>query len=491
MLAAGAGHLLGGIYGQACAGEALNGLAVAVLSTALGAGLMSLGVRGAALPGTKLSHKLSRNLSDEIRTERPVSNFDVKDRALAGVGKKRIEWAEMDMPVLRMVRERFEKERPLAGMRMSACLHVTAETANLVRTLKAGGADVVLCASNPLSTQDDVAAALVEHYGIATYAIKGEDSATYYRHLEAAVKHKPNVTMDDGADLVTLILQKFPEQAPDVVGSMEETTTGVIRLRAMAKDGVLKFPVYAVNDAKTKHFFDNRYGTGQSTIDGVIRATDLLLAGMQVVVAGYGYCGKGVAARARGMGALVTVCEVDAIRALEAAMDGFQVAPMAEAVKRGQLFITVTGDKHVVRPEHFRAMRDGAIVCNSGHFNVELDLEGLAKIAKKVEKGVREFVDAFVLEDGRRIFVIGEGRLVNLAAAHGHPASVMDMSFATQALTTEHAVTKGKGAAAAVHEVPPEIDQWVARLKLESMGIHIDRLTPEQEKYLASWQEGT
>ncbi len=416
---------------------------------------------------------------------------DVKDKALAGEGKKRVEWAEMDMPVLRMVRQRFENERPLAGLRMSACLHVTAETANLARTLKAGGADVVLCASNPLSTQDDVAAALVEHYGIPTFAIKGEDSATYYRHMEAALDHKPNVTMDDGADLVTMILQKRTNLAKDVIGSLEETTSGVIRLRAMARDGVLKFPVYAVNDAKTKHFFDNRYGTGQSTIDGVIRATDLLLAGMKVVVAGYGYCGKGVASRAKGMGALVIVTETDPIAALEAAMDGFAVAPMDLAAKGGQLFITVTGNKHVIRTEHFKAMRDGAIVCNSGHFNVELDLDGLAKMAKRVDKGVREFVDAYVLEDGRRIFVIGEGRLVNLAAAHGHPASVMDMSFATQALTTEHAVTKGRGAAPGVHDVPAEIDQWVARLKLESMGIQIDRLTPDQVKYLASWQEGT
>jgi adenosylhomocysteinase len=417
-------------------------------------------------------------------------HYDIKDRALAAAGKKRVEWADMDMPVLRMVRERFAKERPLQGMRMSACLHVTAETANLARTLKAGGADLVLCASNPLSTQDEVAAALVEHYGVPTFAIKGEDHRTYYAHLEAALKHRPNVTMDDGADLVTMIHQKFPEQAGDVVASMEETTTGVIRLRAMAKDGALKFPVFAVNDAKTKHFFDNRYGTGQSTIDGIIRATDLLLAGMEVVVSGYGYCGKGVASRARGMGAKVTVVEVDPIRALEAAMDGYRVAPIAEAARFGQLFITVTGNKHVIRPEHFKTMRDGALVCNSGHFNVELDLEGLAKIAK-IERGVREFVDAYVLEGGKRIFVLGEGRLINLAAAHGHPASVMDMSFATQALTTEHAVKMGRKLAASVHEVPPEIDAWVARLKLEAMGVQIDRLTPEQEKYLSSWEEGT
>jgi len=417
--------------------------------------------------------------------------YDVKDKALAGAGKKRIEWADMDMPVLRLVRERFAKERPLAGMRMAACLHVTAETANLCRTLKAGGADMVLCASNPLSTQDDVAAALVEHYGIPTFAIKGEDAATYYKHLESALEHKPNVTMDDGADLVSLILTKHTHLAKEVVGSMEETTTGVIRLRAMAKEGVLKFPVYAVNDAMCKHFFDNRYGTGQSTIDGIIRATDLLLAGMNVVIAGYGWCGKGVASRAKGLGALVTITEIDPIKAIEAAMDGYQVAPMAEAAKYGQLFITVTGNKHVIRPEHFKVMRDGALVCNSGHFNVELDLEGLAAMAKSTEKGVREFVDGYTLESGRKVFVLGEGRLINLAAAHGHPASVMDMSFAVQALTTEHAVTKGKGASAAVHEVPPAIDAWVARLKLESMGSTIDTLTPEQVKYLASWNEGT
>ncbi len=416
---------------------------------------------------------------------------DIKDRALAPAGKKRVEWADMDMPVLRMVRARFAKERPLAGMRMSACLHVTAETANLARTLAAGGADLVLCASNPLSTQDDVAAALVEIYRIPVFAIKGEDHDTYYRHLEAALRHRPNVTMDDGADLVTLIHQKFPDLAADVIASMEETTTGVIRLRAMAREGALRFPVFAVNDAKTKRFFDNRYGTGQSTIDGIIRATDLLLAGMEVVVCGYGFCGKGVSSRARGMGARVTICEVDPVRALEAAMDGFRVAPIADAARWGQLFVTVTGNKHVIRPEHFRLMRDGAIVCNSGHFNVELDLDGLARMATRIERGVRDFVDAYHIEGGRRIFVIGEGRLVNLAAAHGHPASVMDMSFATQALTTEHAVKVGRSLAAAVHEVPESIDAWVARLKLESMGIQIDQLTPDQEKYLSSWQEGT
>ena len=417
--------------------------------------------------------------------------FDVKDASLADAGKKRIEWADMDMPVLRAIRERFAKEQPLKGLRMAACLHVTAETANLVRTLKAGGASVVLCASNPLSTQDDVAAALVTHYGISTFAIKGEDHATYYKHLEAALASKPHVTMDDGADLVTLILQKRTELAKDVIASMEETTTGVIRLRAMEGDGALKFPVFAVNDAQTKHLFDNRYGTGQSTLDGVIRATDLLLAGMEVVVSGYGYCGKGVASRAKGMGANVTVCEVNPVRAIEAAMDGFRVAPIAEAAKVGGLFITVTGNKHVIRPEHFEAMKDGAIVCNSGHFNVELDLDGLAKMAKKAEKGVREFVDGYTLKNGRTIYVIAEGRLVNLAAAHGHPASVMDMSFATQALTTEHAIKQKGKLGVKVHEVPEAIDAWVAKLKLDTMGVAIDMLTPEQVKYLASWQEGT
>jgi adenosylhomocysteinase len=439
---------------------------------------------------------------------------DVKDLKLAAVGKQRIEWAERDMPVLRAIRERFAKEKPLAGMRMSACLHVTAETANLARTLVAGGADLVLVASNPLSTQDDVAASLVKDYGIAVYAIKGEDEHSYYRHIAAALQHRPNVTMDDGADLVSamifIALDRLDDVHPevrtwaaklsaddrkklvaDVVASMEETTTGVIRLRAMEKDGVLKLPVIAVNDAQTKHFFDNRYGTGQSTIDGVIRATDTLLAGRQVVVCGYGWCGKGVALRARGMGSHVIVTEIDPIRALEAAMDGFQVKPIAEAAKVGDLFITVTGDIHVIRAEHFAAMKDGAMICNSGHFNVELALDELAKQAKTTNKGVREFVDEYVLNDGRRLYVLGEGRLINLAAAHGHPASVMDMSFAAQALATEWSVQNKGQLDHKVHQVPKAVDEWVASLKLKTMGISIDTLTDEQQKYLQSWEMGT
>jgi adenosylhomocysteinase len=439
---------------------------------------------------------------------------DVRDLALAGVGHQRIVWAERDMPVLRAIRERFEREKPLAGLRMSACLHVTAETANLARTLVAGGADLVLVASNPLSTQDDVAASLVQDFQIPVYAIKGEDESSYYRHIAAALKHRPNVTMDDGADLVSAMIfialgrldDLHPEVrawaktlpaagrqalAADIIASMEETTTGVIRLRAMEKDGVLKLPVIAVNDAETKHFFDNRYGTGQSTIDGIIRATDMLLAGRNVVVCGYGWCGKGVAMRARGMGAHVIVTEVDPIRALEAAMDGFQVKPIADAAPIGDLFITVTGDIHVIRDEHFRRMKDGAMICNSGHFNVELALDELTKLASTVNKQVREFVDEYVLADGRRLYVLGEGRLINLAAAHGHPASVMDMSFATQALSTEWSI-KNKGQLEhKVYNVPRIIDQWVAKLKLQTMGIVLDTLTPEQEKYLQSWEMGT
>jgi adenosylhomocysteinase len=418
-------------------------------------------------------------------------NHDVKDLGLAGRGKKRIEWADHDMPVLRKVRERFERERPLKGMRMACCLHVTAETANLARTLKAGGAEVALCASNPLSTQDEVAASIVADYGIPTFAIKGEDSATYYKHLEAVLANAPNVTMDDGADLVSLLHSKQADKAKNIVASMEETTTGVIRLKALAQEGKLKFPVFAVNDARTKHLFDNRYGTGQSTVDGIIRATDHLLAGKTVVVCGYGWCGRGVAMRARGMGAKVTVTEVDPIRALEAAMDGYDVRPIAEAARIGELFVTLTGNKHVIRREHFEVMKDRATVCNSGHFNVELDLETLATLSAKTTKGVRENVDEYTLADGRRIFVLGEGRLINLAAAHGHPSSVMDMSFSTQALTTEHAVKNAGSLKAAVHDPPAEIDDWVARLKLEAMGVGIDRLTPEQAKYLASWEEGT
>jgi adenosylhomocysteinase len=439
---------------------------------------------------------------------------DVKDLSLAGVGYQRIVWAERDMPVLRAIRERFEAEKPLAGMRMSACLHVTAETANLARTLVAGGADVVLVASNPLSTQDDVAASLVQDFNIPVYAIKGEDEHSYYRHIAAALKHQPNVTMDDGADLVSAMIfigldrldDLHPEVrgwakgltsaerkgiAANVVASMEETTTGVIRLRAMEKDGVLKLPVIAVNDAETKHFFDNRYGTGQSTIDGVIRANDMLLAGRNVVVCGYGWCGKGVAMRARGMGSHIIVTEIDPIRALEAAMDGFQVKPIAEAAKLGDLFITVTGNIHVIRREHFAVMKEGAMICNSGHFNVELALDDLAKLAGTINKGVREFVDEYVMADGRKLYVLGEGRLINLAAAHGHPASVMDMSFAAQALATEWSITQKGKLEHKVYNVPKAVDQWVAALKLQTMGITVDTLTPEQVKYLASWEMGT
>jgi len=439
---------------------------------------------------------------------------DVKDFSLAAVGRQRIEWAERDMPVLRAIRERFVTEKPLAGMRMSACLHVTAETANLARTLKAGGADLLLCASNPLSTQDDVAASMVQDYGIPVFAIKGEDEHSYYRHITAALQHLPNVTMDDGADLVSamifIALDRLDDLHPEVrawasklgpadrkalvanvVASMEETTTGVIRLRAMEKDGVLKLPVIAVNDAQTKHFFDNRYGTGQSTIDGIIRATDTLLAGRQMVVCGYGWCGKGVALRARGMGSHVIVTEVDPIRALEAAMDGFQVKTIAEAAPLGDIFVTVTGDIHVIRGEHFVAMKDGAMICNSGHFNVELALDELGQLAASVNKGVREFVDEYVLKNGHRLYVLGEGRLINLAAAHGHPASVMDMSFAAQALATEWSVKHTSKLEHKVHQVPKAVDEFVATLKLQTMGISLDKLTTEQQKYLQSWEMGT
>lgn len=424
-------------------------------------------------------------------TTQTALNHDVKDMNLADKGRSRIEWADGDMPVLRTIRDRFAKEKPLAGVRMSACLHVTAETANLCRALKAGGADLVLCASNPLSTQDDVAAALTKHYGIPTFAIKGEDNETYYKHLNSALDHNPNVTMDDGADLVTMILTKRQDLAAQVYVSMEETTTGVIRLRAMEKDGVLKFPVIAVNDADTKHLFDNRYGTGQSTLDGIIRATDILLAGKKVVVAGYGWCGKGVASRASGMGATVIVTEVDPIRALEAAMDGYLVMSMEEAAPQGDLFITVTGNMHVVRPEHMKKMKSGSMVCNSGHFDIEIDIKGLEAIAKKKTKNIRNFVDGYELDGGRTVYVLGEGRLINLAAAEGHPASVMDMSFATQALASEWGVKNKGKQAVAVHNVPREIDALVATLKLGTMGIGIDKLTPEQAHYLSSWQHGT
>ena len=417
--------------------------------------------------------------------------YDVKDMRLADGGRKRILWAGQDMPVLQRVKERFAKEKPLRGLRFSACLHVTAETANLVQALKAGGADVVLCASNPLSTQDDVAASLVKHDKIPTYAIKGEDNKSYYRHLRAALDHKPVITMDDGADLVSLLHTGYAHLLPNLVASMEETTTGVIRLRALEKDGALKIPVIAVNDAATKHLFDNRYGTGQSTIDGVIRATDMLIAGKRVVVAGYGWCGKGVASRARGMGAKVIVTEVDPIRALEAAMDGLEVMTMKEAARVGDLFITLTGDMHVIAEEHLKVMKNGAVVCNSGHFDIEIDIKALTKMATRVEKNVRNFVDAYVLPGGRRIYLIGEGRLVNLAAAEGHPASVMDMSFATQALASEWAVKARKALTPKVYEVPVAVENWVAKLKLGSMGIRIDTLSKEQQHYLTSWDHGT
>ncbi|OGC22005.1 adenosylhomocysteinase [candidate division WOR-1 bacterium RIFOXYB2_FULL_42_35] len=416
---------------------------------------------------------------------------DIKDKSLAPKGKLRIEWAERDMPVLAQVKEKFTKNQVLKGKKMSACLHVTAETANLVRTLKAGGADIVLCASNPLSTQDDVAASLVEDYGIPVYAIKGEDNETYFKHLVAAIEHSPVTTMDDGCDLVSAISAKYPEIAKQIIGSMEETTTGVIRLKAMEKDGALKFPVFAVNDAQTKNLFDNRYGTGQSTVDGIIRATDFLIAGKTVVVAGYGWCGKGFAMRCKGMGANVIVTEIDPVKGLEAAMDGFRVMTMAEAAPIGDLFCTLTGDMHVVRPEHFEVMKEGAIVANSGHFDIEIDLKGLKKMAKEERKNVRNFVDRYILPNGRSVYILAEGRLVNLGAAEGHPASVMDMSFSTQALATEYAINNEGKLANKVYNVPQEIEDFVATAKLKSMGLSIDKLTPEQEKYLVSWQEGT
>jgi adenosylhomocysteinase len=416
---------------------------------------------------------------------------DVCNLSYADGGRKRIEWANNDMPVLGRIRQRFEKEKPLAGRRMSACLHVTAETANLMCTLKAGGADLVLCASNPLSTQDDVAASLVRDFGIRVYAIKGEDNDSYYRHIETAIHHRPSITMDDGADLVHGLHANYTDYASDIVASMEETTTGVIRLRALDKQGQLKFPVIAVNDAQTKNLFDNRYGTGQSTVDGIIRATDILIAGRTFVIAGYGWCGKGFAMRARGMGANVIVTEVNPIRAIEARMDGLQVMPMADAAPIGDVFCTLTGNMHVIRPEHFARMKDGAIVCNSGHFDIELDLKGLAKMAQKIEKDVHPFVDAYHLDGDRHIFVLAEGRLVNLSAAHGHPASVMDMSFATQALTAEYALKNEGKLEVHVHRVPDHIEDFISRLKLETLGVGIDTLTPDQEKYLASWEIGT
>ncbi len=416
---------------------------------------------------------------------------DISDRSLAAEGKLRIEWSDQQMPVLTMIRRRFSEDRPLAGARIAACLHVTSETANLMRTLKAGGAEVVLCASNPLSTQDDVAAALVEEHEIPVYARRGEDRDTYYAHLESALRTNPHITMDDGADLISLLHEKHPELLAEMWGGTEETTTGVVRLRAMASQGDLAIPLMAVNDSDTKHLFDNRYGTGQSTLDGILRATNILLAGRDLVVVGYGWCGRGVASRADGLGANVIVVEVDPVRALEALLDGYRVASMTEAAALGDLFVTVTGNKHVIRKKHFNAMKDGAMVCNSGHFDVELDLPGLYELAREHRK-VRTSVEEFRLLDGRRIYLLGEGRLINLAAAEGHPAAVMDMSFANQALAAEFlAGRRDERLEPGVHPVPADIDRKVAELKLETLGISLERLTPEQEKYLGNWHEGT
>jgi len=426
-------------------------------------------------------------MASETKTPVPC---DVRDLNLADQGKRRIEWAFQSMPVLQAIRKELIKSQALAGIRISACLHVTTETANLVIALRDGGAEVVLCASNPLSTQDDVAASLVKHYGISTYAIKGEDHETYYKHITSALDHKPHITMDDGCDLVTTLHTQRRELLEGVIGGTEETTTGVIRLKAMAREGVLRYPVIAVNNAMTKHLFDNRYGTGQSTIDGILRATNYLLAGLNFVVAGYGWCGRGVAMRARGLGANVIITEVDPIRALEAVMDGYRVMSMLDAAEIGDIFVTVTGNKHVIRREHFERMKNGAILANSGHFNVEIDLETLARMATSRRK-VREFVEEYAFQDGRRLYVLAEGRLINLAAAEGHPASVMDMSFANQALSVEYLVRNAGKLEKQVYDVPPEIDRRVAQMKLESMGIRIDRLTPEQERYLATWSEGT
>jgi adenosylhomocysteinase len=419
-----------------------------------------------------------------------MSNYDVRDLDLAEGGRLRIEWAEREMPVLRSIRERFKKEKPLQGIRASACLHVTSETANLMHTLQAGGADVVLTASNPLSTQDDVAAALVSVYEIPTFAIKGESNEIYYKHINAALDHKPHMTMDDGADLVSVLHKDRRDLLENVRGGTEETTTGVIRLRAMAIDGALNYPIIAVNDALTKHFFDNRYGTGQSTIDGIVRATNILLAGKIFVVSGYGWCGRGLASRARGMGAIVVVTEIDPLKALEAVMDGFLVKPMEEAAKIGDIFVTLTGDINVVDKHHFEVMKDGAIVANSGHFNVEINIPALQEMSKS-KRLVRPFVEEYLIKDGRKVFVLGEGRLINLAAAEGHPASVMDMSFANQALSLEYMVKNASKLEKKVYSVPTEIDQEIARLKLAAMGVDIDKLTPQQVSYLASWEHGT
>ena len=419
-----------------------------------------------------------------------TKDYDVKDTSLASAGERRIEWAEQEMPVLRLIRERFAQEKPLAGIRVAACLHVTTETANLMRTLKAGGADVRLCASNPLSTQDDVAAALSVKYSVPTFAIKGEDNDTYYRHIHQAIEHGPQLTMDDGADTVGVLHKDRTDLLDGIIGGTEETTTGVIRLRAMANDGVLRYPIIAVNDATTKHLFDNRYGTGQSTIDGIVRATNILLAGKTVVVGGYGWCSRGIAMRAEGMGANVIVTEVAPLRALEAVMDGYRVMPMLEAARIGDIFVTSTGDKNVIDRQHFEVMKDGAMVANSGHFNVEIHIPALREMAVSVREP-RPFVEQFTLADGRRISLLGEGRLINLAAAEGHPSAVMDMSFANQALCAEYMVQHATELVTTVYPVPEEIDRNIAALKLKAMGIEIDVLTPEQARYLASWEEGT
>jgi adenosylhomocysteinase len=428
-------------------------------------------------PNTGVTHLMSKN-------------FDIKDLSQAETGRKRIDWAENEMPVLRLIRERFAKERPFKGLRVSACLHVTAETANLMRTLSIGGADVVLVASNPLSTQDDVAASLVQHDEIPVFAIKGEDNETYYKHLAAGLDHNPHVTMDDGADLVSGVLKSRPDLIETMLGSTEETTTGVIRLKAMANDGVLKFPVIAVNDSDTKHLFDNRYGTGQSTIDGVIRATNVLLAGKTFVVGGYGYCSRGIAERARGLGALVVVTEIDPIKALEAAMDGFRVMPMINAAQIADFIVTATGDKHVLDGEDFAVMKDGCIVANSGHFNVEINIPDLEALSVE-KRQPRTFVEQYILKDGRRINLLGEGRLINLASAEGHPSAVMDMSFANQALATEYLLRNQGKLSHGVHALPKEVDREIAALKLHAMGIVIDTLTADQAHYLSSWEEGT
>jgi adenosylhomocysteinase len=418
-------------------------------------------------------------------------NYHVRNIKLSPQGKKRIEWANSDMPVLQQIRQRFSKQKPLEGITLAACLHVTAETANLMRTLKAGGAEVVLCASNPLSTQDDVAASLVKNYDISVFAVKGENRETYYKHLNAVLDKRPQITMDDGADLISLLHSKRKKQAKEILGSMEETTTGIIRLKALEKAGKLQVPIIAVNDALTKFLFDNRYGTGQSTIDGIIRATDILLAGKNVVVAGYGWCGRGFAMRVRGLGSNVIVTEVDPIRAIEAVMDGFRVMKMSQAARVGDLFCTLTGDIDVITKEHFAVMKDGVIVCNSGHFDVEINIKQLEKMAKKVRKNVRNHVDEYTLKDGRRIYLLAEGRLINLAAAEGHPACVMDMSFATQALAAEYVKENAGKLKNKVYNVPKNLEIWIAELKLKSMNVKIDKLTPKQEKYLKSWQIGT